>query len=102
MGTGGASNHSGGMTQQRPSHPAFSADTKSWRSALPRRSRHRLLGGVCAGLAESWNMNPTLMRLTTLALCVLPGPMWVVYVAAWALMPEAESLRPAQAYYGRL
>ncbi|MBW3069991.1 PspC domain-containing protein [Actinomyces sp. 594] len=80
------------MTQQRPTNPygrkpSFSRRTKSWRSRLPRRSYRRLLAGVCGGLAEHWGVSPTLVRLATLALAVLPGPMWVVYVAAWVLMP---------------
>ena len=35
-------------------------------------------------------MSPTLVRLACLALALLPGPMWVVYVVAWILMPEPE------------
>ncbi|WP_136191939.1 PspC domain-containing protein [Actinomyces procaprae] len=80
------------MTQQRPTnpygrHPKRSRSTESWRSRLPRRSHRRLLAGVCGGLAEYWAVSPTLVRLATLALALLPGPMWVVYVAAWVLMP---------------
>ncbi|SDN36945.1 Phage shock protein PspC (stress-responsive transcriptional regulator) [Actinomyces ruminicola] len=80
------------MTQQRPTNPydrrqSFSQRTESWRARLPRRSHRRLLAGVCGGLAEYWGVSPTLVRLATLALALLPGPMWVVYAVAWALMP---------------
>ncbi len=58
------------------------------RASLPRRSRrHRLLGGVCGGLAEAWGTRPTFVRLVVLALGLLPGPMWLAYVVAWVLMP---------------
>ena len=78
------------MTQHYPSDPSLSARTESWRSTLPRRSHRRLVAGVCGGLAEYWGVSPTLVRLACLALALLPGPMWVVYVVAWILMPEPE------------
>ena len=74
------------------SYPAgsYSARTESWRTTLPSRSRRRLIAGVCGGLAEHWGVSPTLVRLATLLLSLLPGPMWVVYVAAWIVMPDAD------------
>ena len=82
------------MTQQHPSAPypagSYSARTESWRTTLPSRSRRRLIAGVCGGLAEHWGVSPTLVRLATLLLALLPGPMWVVYVAAWIVMPDAD------------
>ena len=69
---------------------SYSARTESWRTTLPCRSRRRLIAGVCGGLAEHWGVSPTLVRLATLLLALLPGPMWVVYVAAWIVMPDAD------------
>ena len=69
---------------------SYSARTESWRTTLPCRSRRRLIAGVCGGLAEHWGVSPTLVRLATLLLSLLPGPMWVVYVAAWIVMPDAD------------
>ncbi len=45
---------------------------------------------MCGGLAEAWGLAPTLVRLGALLAALLPGPMWVAYVAAWILMPEAD------------
>ncbi|MCZ0857822.1 PspC domain-containing protein [Actinomyces israelii] len=78
------------MTQHYPSDPSLSARTESWRSTLPRRSHHRLLAGVCGGLAEYWGVSPALVRVAYLALSLLPGPMWVAYVLAWILMPAPD------------
>ena len=82
------------MTQQQ--YPGqFSQSTRSegdagtarFRSSLPRRSReHRVLGGVCGGLAEAWDMPVTAVRVGALLACLLPGPMCLVYAAAWCLM----------------
>ena len=69
---------------------SYSARTESWRTTLPRRSRRRLIAGVCGGLAEHWGVSPTLVRLATLLLALLPGPMWLVYAAAWIVMPDAD------------
>ena len=67
-----------------------------FRDSLPRRSReHRILGGVCGGLAEAWNMPVTAVRVGVILASVLPGPMFLVYVAAWCLMLD----EPAPAQY---
>ena len=69
---------------------SFSARAESWRSSLPRRSRKQLVAGVCGGIAEDLGVSPTLVRLATLALAALPGPMWLAYAVAWVLMPDAD------------
>lgn len=69
---------------------SVSGRTESWRSTLPPRTRPRLLGGVCAGLADAWDISPTLVRLACLALAILPGPMWLAYAVAWVVMPDAD------------
>mgnify|MGYP002743861969 FL=1 len=82
------------MTQHYPSDPYLSERTETWRSTLPHRSYRRLIAGVCGGLAEHWGVSPALVRLGCLALALLPGPMWVVYVIAWILMPDADEPLP--------
>ena len=67
-----------------------------FRSSLPRRSReHRILGGVCGGLAEAWNMPVTAVRVGVILASFLSGPMFLVYVGAWCLMLD----EPAPAQY---
>ena len=67
-----------------------------FRDSLPRRSReHRILGGVCGGLAEAWNMPVIAVRVGVILASFLPGPMCLVYVAAWCLMLD----EPAPAQY---
>ena len=73
-----------------------SGEFSRFRGSLPRRSReHRILGGVCGGLAEAWGMPVTAVRIGALLACLLPGPMCLVYVAAWCLMLD----EPAPAQY---
>ncbi|MEU4233455.1 MULTISPECIES: PspC domain-containing protein [unclassified Nonomuraea] len=53
------------------------------------RSReHRILAGVCGGLADKLGWSPTLVRILWLLLSLIPGPLWVVYVIMWILIPE--------------
>ena len=67
-----------------------------FRDSLPRRSReHRILGGVCGGLSEAWNMPVTAVRVGVILASFLSGPMFLVYVGAWCLMLD----EPAPAQY---
>ncbi|MDP4501178.1 PspC domain-containing protein [Nonomuraea turcica] len=53
------------------------------------RSReHRIIAGVCGGLADKIGLPPTLVRILWLLLSLIPGPLWVVYVVMWILIPE--------------
>lgn len=53
------------------------------------RPRHgRILGGVCAGLARRFGMEPWTARLLfVLVLMVVPGSQILVYPILWILMP---------------
>ncbi len=54
------------------------------------RSRHnRMLAGVCGGLAEYFNIDPTMMRVITIILIVTPFvPAGIIYALLWLLIPE--------------
>jgi phage shock protein C len=59
------------------------------RQGLVRPREGRILGGVCAGLARRFGMNPTLMRiLFIVTLIVIPGSQLIVYPILWILMPS--------------
>ncbi len=53
------------------------------------RSRNRMLGGVCGGLAEYWNVDPTLIRVVIAVLFFVPMmPVVLPYLIMWLLIPE--------------
>ena len=54
-----------------------------------RSRRHRIIAGVCGGIAERYNMSPTTVRLLALLSCLLPGPQFVIYIVMWILVPKA-------------
>ena len=59
---------------------------------LTRRSSAGRLGGICAGLAEYFDTDVTLVRLVWIVLSIIPGGIIggvVAYLAAWIVMPDA-------------
>ncbi|MDX1382586.1 MAG: PspC domain-containing protein [Thermoanaerobaculia bacterium] len=63
--------------------------TKSGRG-LRRSRQHRVLGGVCGGLATWLDWNPTLVRLLYVVVSILSVgfPGILVYVVLWLVMPS--------------
>jgi phage shock protein PspC (stress-responsive transcriptional regulator) len=52
-----------------------------------RRTRHnRVLGGVCAGLARRYDVNPLVMRVLAVLFALIVSPL--PYIALWVLMPR--------------
>ena len=46
--------------------------------------------GVCAGIGESYDIDPTVVRLVTVAAAILTAivPVGIIYLIAWAIIPE--------------
>ncbi|HWL94359.1 MAG TPA: PspC domain-containing protein [Phycisphaerae bacterium] len=56
-----------------------------------RRSRHnRMIGGVVGGLAEHFNIDPTLLRVLYVVISILSAafPGILVYLICWLVIPE--------------
>lgn len=75
---------------RRSGEPAADADTDT--PDEPRRlfrSRdNRSIAGVCGGLAEFFNVDPTAVRVATLLLILFGGLSIWIYVILWLLLPE--------------
>jgi phage shock protein PspC (stress-responsive transcriptional regulator) len=58
---------------------------------LRRSRRHRMIAGVCGGLAEWLGWDPTLVRVLYVIVSILSVafPGIVVYLVLWLVMPEA-------------
>ncbi|MFA4875805.1 MAG: PspC domain-containing protein [Methanoregula sp.] len=57
---------------------------------LTRPVNGRILAGVCAGIGEHLDVDPTVVRLIWAALTILSlGTGILVYIIAWVLIPEA-------------
>lgn len=49
----------------------------------------RIIGGVCAALADYFGLNLSLVRITTLLLIFLGGMSLWVYIVLWIVIPSA-------------
>jgi phage shock protein C len=58
---------------------------------LYRSRRHRMIAGVCGGLAERYDWDPSAVRLVFVLASFLPIPthMVLVYIIMWIVVPQA-------------
>ena len=58
---------------------------------LYRSRRHRMIAGVCGGLAERYDWDPSVVRLVFVLLMFVPIPTHIalVYIIMWIVLPEA-------------
>jgi len=52
---------------------------------LYRSKKNKVIGGVCGGLGEYFNIDPTIIRLIWI---FIPGPNLLAYIILWIVMPE--------------
>lgn len=53
------------------------------------RSKNKMVSGVCAGIAEYFNIDPTLIRLAWVLFSLLGGSGLLGYLLFAILMPES-------------
>ena len=56
----------------------------------PKGSPDRKIAGVCAGFAQYFDVDVTVVRVVWLILALCGGPGVVAYIIAWIVMPEAQ------------
>ena len=59
---------------------------------LHRSREHKMIAGVCGGLAEWLGWDPTVVRILYVLVSILSAafPGILVYLALWLLMPKAK------------
>ncbi|OCH97217.1 hypothetical protein A8135_03725 [Legionella jamestowniensis] len=60
---------------------------KDSKKRLYRSRRDKMIAGVCGGLADYFNMDPTVMRLIFILLLLLGGSAILVYLIMWLVVP---------------
>ncbi|GMV91323.1 MAG: hypothetical protein AMXMBFR82_11010 [Candidatus Hydrogenedentota bacterium] len=57
-----------------------------------RRSSNAMIAGVCGGIAESLNIDPTIVRLVYVLVSFFSAafPGIIVYIVLWVVMPPPE------------
>ncbi|MDD7945243.1 PspC domain-containing protein [Microbacterium sp. NE2HP2] len=60
-----------------------------WVDALGAARRDGWIGGVCAGVAARWGVDPVIVRGLAVVATVIGLPAIVAYATAWAILPDA-------------
>ncbi len=55
---------------------------------LYRSKKNSIIGGVCGGIAEYFEIDPTLVRLLAILIVFLGGIGVVGYIIAWIIIPQ--------------
>lgn len=55
---------------------------------LYKSSKNKMIDGVCAGIAEYFNIDPTIVRLAAVALAFAGGSAVLAYIIADIIMPR--------------
>jgi phage shock protein C len=61
-----------------------------------RKSRNRMIAGVCGGIAEWLGWDPTLVRVLYVLVSIFSAgfPGILVYIILWIVMPNPEPANP--------
>ena len=71
----------------------------NYATRLQRPREGRMIAGVCAGLAEHYGWDASLVRIIlVLSILLGAGAPLIAYLAAWIVIPNAPFLLPAYAY----
>lgn len=77
--------------------PATAPDQAVSGRRLRRSATNVRIAGVCAGIAEYFDVDPTIVRLAWAVLTLVPGAIVFgvfAYVIAWLVMPQASTTPP--------
>ena len=55
---------------------------------LYRSEQNRFIGGVCGGIGEYLDTDPTIIRLITAFLILMMGSGIILYILAWLIIPK--------------
>jgi phage shock protein C len=59
---------------------------------LMRSTTDKMVAGVCGGLAEYFDIDPTLVRALFVIVTLLGGSGILIYIILWLVMPEAPAV----------
>ncbi len=58
------------------------------RNRLYRSKRNRMIAGVCGGIGEYFNVDPTFIRLLWVLFTFAYGSGVLAYIIAWIIIPD--------------
>jgi len=62
---------------------------------LYRSEKNKKIAGICGGLSEMFEVDPTLIRLAMALIAIMSGvvPFIVVYAVGWYIIPKESELK---------
>jgi phage shock protein C len=60
-----------------------------------RDTEHKMIAGICAGIGEMINIDPTLIRLALVFVTIVTAvfPCIAVYLVGWVIIPEKADIK---------
>jgi len=70
---------------------SFRASGNAKMKKLYLSKKNKKIFGVCGSIGETYDIDPTMVRLITIFLCLSTGiiPLLVTYFIAWIIIPKA-------------
>jgi len=78
-------------TDEIPMADKQTGSTKHNRKKFFRDGENRILGGVCSGLGNYFNIDPIVFRIALLVLASVYGSGTIIYFILWMIIPEAKT-----------
>ncbi len=79
-------------TKKKENKKVKSDSTKSTsKKRLYRSEKEKILGGVCGGISEYLDVDPTLVRLVWILFTLFYGVGLLVYVLLWIITPNKKN-----------
>src|SRR5690625_8053633 len=69
------------------------SEQPAYRRGLHRSATNKYVGGVLGGVAETYNIDATLVRVLFLLSFFLPGPQLLLYLVLWVVFAPAKYVR---------
>jgi len=70
-----------------------SENTRSHR--LSRNKNDKMVGGVCGGIANHFNIDATIIRVALIIITLAWGSGLILYLLLWAILPEVDDQQPS-------
>ncbi|MBD3347344.1 MAG: PspC domain-containing protein [Chitinivibrionales bacterium] len=54
----------------------------------------KMIAGICAGLGDYFSIDPTIIRLVAVFVCIATGiwPLVIAYIVGWIIIPDKSEL----------
>jgi phage shock protein C len=80
-----------GAKQPATATPSAAAEYGGGKKRLARSSTDKKIAGVCGGLADYFDLDPTIIRICWLLAVLFAGTGILAYIVLWIVLPVAQA-----------